>query len=106
MSDVIRPEVAEQLAMLKQAGAKHLVMLTGDNQMTADYVADMLGIDEVHAELLPDEKVQFVKNTKNKDCALLSLEMESMILPLWLRLISGLLWDQERMLLSKRVTLS
>ncbi len=39
MSDVIRPEVAEQLAMLKQAGAKHLVMLTGDNQMTADYVA-------------------------------------------------------------------
>ena len=61
VSDVIRPEVAEQLAMLKQAGAKHLVMLTGDNQMTADYVADMLGIDEVHAELLPDEKVQFVK---------------------------------------------
>ena len=61
MSDVIRPEVAEQLAKLKQAGAKQLVMLTGDNQMTADYVADMLGIDEVHAELLPDEKVQFVK---------------------------------------------
>lgn len=61
VSDVIRPEVAEQLAKLKQAGAKQLVMLTGDNQMTADYVADMLGIDEVHAELLPDEKVQFVK---------------------------------------------
>ncbi len=61
MSDVIRPEVAEQLAKLKQAGAKQLVMLTGDNQMTADYVAYMLGIDEVHAELLPDEKVQFVK---------------------------------------------
>ena len=61
VSDVIRPEVAEQLAKLKQAGAKQVVMLTGDNQMTADYVADMLGIDEVHAELLPDEKVQFVK---------------------------------------------
>lgn len=36
-------------------------MLTGDNQMTADYVADMLGIDEVHAELLPDERFNLWK---------------------------------------------
>ncbi|MFC6314719.1 heavy metal translocating P-type ATPase [Lapidilactobacillus achengensis] len=61
VSDIIRPEVAAQLAALKAAGAKHLVMLTGDNQVTADYVARQLGIDEVHAELLPDEKVKFVK---------------------------------------------
>lgn len=66
VSDVIRPEVAEQLARLKQAGAKHLVMLTGDNQITADYVANELGIDEVHAELLPDEKVQFVKKIQDE----------------------------------------
>ncbi|MDT2759123.1 heavy metal translocating P-type ATPase [Enterococcus xiangfangensis] len=66
VSDVIRPEVAEQLARLKQAGAKHLVMLTGDNQITAEYVADVLGIDEVHAELLPDEKVQFVKKFQDQ----------------------------------------
>lgn len=66
VSDVIRPEVAEQLARLKQAGAKHLVMLTGDNQITADYVANELGIDEVHAELLPDEKVQFVKKFQDE----------------------------------------
>lgn len=61
ISDIIRPEVAKQLTELKQAGAKHLVMLTGDNQKTADYVAQQLGIDEVHGELLPDQKVKFVK---------------------------------------------
>jgi Cd2+/Zn2+-exporting ATPase len=61
VADIIRPEVKAQLAKLKAAGAKHLVMLTGDNQVTADYVANELGIDEVHAELLPDQKVEFVK---------------------------------------------
>lgn len=61
VADQIRPEVKTQLAKLKAAGAKHLVMLTGDNQVTADYVAHELGIDEVHAELLPDQKVEFVK---------------------------------------------
>ena len=61
VSDVIRSEVAEELANLKASGAKHLVMLTGDNQVTANYVAQQLGIDEVHAELLPDQKVEFVK---------------------------------------------
>ncbi|WP_071130468.1 heavy metal translocating P-type ATPase [Enterococcus timonensis] len=66
VSDEIRPEVATQLARLKQAGAKHLVMLTGDNQITAQYVAEKLGIDEVHAELMPDEKVKFVKKFQDE----------------------------------------
>lgn len=61
ISDEIRPEVVTALAALKQAGAQHLVMLTGDNQKTASYVATQLGIDEVHAELMPDQKVDFVK---------------------------------------------
>lgn len=65
VSDEIRPEVKEQLARLKKSGAKHLVMLTGDNQLTADYVAQQLGIDEVHAELLPEEKVKFVKEMQD-----------------------------------------
>lgn len=46
---------------LRDKGAKHLVMLTGDNQATAQYVADQVGIDEVHAELMPEQKVEFVK---------------------------------------------
>lgn len=61
ISDEIRPEVHAQLNQLKKSGVKHLVMLTGDNQLTADYVAEKLGIEEVHAELLPEEKVEFVK---------------------------------------------
>ncbi|KRM10472.1 cadmium transporting P-type ATPase [Lapidilactobacillus concavus DSM 17758] len=66
VSDVIRPEVAEELAALKAGGAKHLVMLTGDNQVTANYVAQQLGIDEVHAELLPDQKVEYVKQFQDQ----------------------------------------
>lgn len=61
ISDIIRPEVATQLQQLRNKGAKHLVMLTGDNQATADYVAQAVGIDEVHAELMPEQKVTFVK---------------------------------------------
>ncbi|WP_461227370.1 heavy metal translocating P-type ATPase [Lacticaseibacillus suihuaensis] len=61
VSDIVRPEAKAALAALKKAGAKHLVMLTGDNQVTADYVAQTLGVDEVHAELMPDQKVEFVK---------------------------------------------
>lgn len=61
ISDIIRPEVAQQLQDLRDKGAKHLVMLTGDNQATAQYVADQVGIDEVHAELMPEQKVEFVK---------------------------------------------
>lgn len=61
ISDIIRPEVAAQLQKLRDRGAKHLVMLTGDNQTTADYVAQQVGIDEVHAELMPEQKVTYVK---------------------------------------------
>lgn len=66
IADTIRPELADQLAALRKAGAKHLVMLTGDNAQTANYVAEQLGIDEVHAELLPDEKVKYVKVFKDE----------------------------------------
>lgn len=61
IADIIRPEVAAELQHLREKGAKHLVMLTGDNQATADYVAQQVGIDEVHAELMPEQKVEFVK---------------------------------------------
>ncbi|ANK60396.1 copper-translocating P-type ATPase [Loigolactobacillus backii] len=64
VSDVVRDNVRPALAQLKQMGIKHLVMLTGDNQITANYVAEQLGIDEVHANLLPEDKVKFVKQFK------------------------------------------
>lgn len=61
IADVIRPEVKGALAALKRQGIQHLVMLTGDNELTAQAVADQLGIEEVHANLLPEEKVEQVK---------------------------------------------
>jgi Zn2+/Cd2+-exporting ATPase len=61
ISDVIRQGVKESLATLKSLGIKKTVMLTGDNLQTADAVADQIGIDEVHAELLPEQKVEYVK---------------------------------------------
>ncbi|AMV61200.1 putative cadmium-transporting ATPase [Pediococcus damnosus] len=64
VSDVIRDNVKENLAALKRLGIKKLVMLTGDNEITANYVAKKLGIDEVHANLLPENKVTFVKQLK------------------------------------------
>lgn len=64
IADQIRAGMAEQLANLRATGAKHLVMLTGDNQATAEHVAKLLGIDEVHAELMPEDKVTFVQQFK------------------------------------------
>jgi len=61
VADTVRDEVPAALAALKRQGIKHLVMLTGDNQTTAQAVAESLGIDEVHADLLPSDKVTFVK---------------------------------------------
>ena len=64
IADTIRPGVKDSLAALKTQGIKKLVMLTGDNQLTAQAVADELNLDEVHANLLPEEKVDYVKQLK------------------------------------------
>ena len=61
IADAVRPEVKEQLQALRDRGAHHLVMLTGDNQVTANNVAQQVGIDTVHAELLPEQKVDYIK---------------------------------------------
>ncbi len=58
--DAVRPEAAAALRALRQAGVKKLVMLTGDNRATAERIAAAVGIDEVRAELLPEDKVAVV----------------------------------------------
>ena len=65
VSDVIRPEAKEALARLRKMGIKRFVMLTGDHTVTAQAVAKQLGIDEVHAELLPEDKVREVQKLKD-----------------------------------------
>lgn len=58
--DTVRPNSKIVLERLKQLGIERLVMVTGDNHGTADRVAARVGIDEVHAECLPKDKVEIV----------------------------------------------
>ena len=62
IKDRLRPESKAALLKLKQLGIKKLVMLSGDNQETAKQIAAELPIDEVHGQMLPTDKAQFVKN--------------------------------------------
>lgn len=57
IADMLRPGAREALAALKQSGVKRVVMLTGDNVATANAIAAGLGVDEVRADLMPEDKV-------------------------------------------------
>ncbi len=61
ISDKIKPSAKAAMDDLKKAGIKKLVMLTGDARKVAEYVAAEIGIDEVHSELLPADKVAQVE---------------------------------------------
>ncbi len=65
IADEIRPDVKNTLSVLKKGGISKVIMLTGDNKSTAQAVARQLGIDEVHYELLPEDKVSIIKKLKN-----------------------------------------
>lgn len=61
ISDVEKPTSKEAIAETEQAGIQKTIMLTGDAKQVADQVAADLGIDEVHSELLPGDKVEQVE---------------------------------------------
>ena len=61
ISDQIKPHAKEAIAALKKCGVKKTIMLTGDRREAARQVAEELGIDEVHSELLPGDKVAQVE---------------------------------------------
>ena len=61
ISDVVKPHAKEAVERLKHAGVEKTVMLTGDSRRVADQVAGALGVDEVHSELLPADKVAQVE---------------------------------------------
>ena len=61
ISDVVKPHAKEAIERLKHAGVEKTVMLTGDSRRVADQVAEALGVDEVHSELLPADKVAQVE---------------------------------------------
>ncbi len=66
ISDQIKPHAKEAIAALKKCGVKKTIMLTGDRREAARQVAEELGIDEVHSELLPGDKVAQVEKLLNE----------------------------------------
>jgi len=67
IADEIRPETPRAIASLKAMGIKQITMLTGDNHKVAKAVAEEIGVDDFEAELLPEQKLQFVKKLQEQE---------------------------------------
>ncbi len=61
VADTVRPEAKAAVAALRRTGVERIVMLTGDNKSVAQTIADEVGINEVYAELLPEQKVEIMQ---------------------------------------------
>lgn len=66
VADPLRPGAAAALAALKKAGIERIVMLTGDNTAAAHAIAQQAGVDEVHAELSPEDKTRVVAELQRR----------------------------------------
>lgn len=64
IADPLRPEAAAVVTALHKAGINKVVMMTGDNEKTAAAVARAVGVDEYHAEVLPEDKAEFIRREK------------------------------------------
>jgi len=65
-SDLIRPSVDSMIHRLSNLGIKYVAMLTGDNLKNANNIAQKAGIPKIHANLLPEQKVDIIKKTKEQ----------------------------------------
>src|SRR5579883_982695 len=61
VADRLRPHVAETITRLRQLGIEQIVMLTGDNERTAQSIAKTIGLDQVYADLLPEDKLHVIQ---------------------------------------------
>ena len=64
IADPLRPEAAAVVTALHKAGINKVVMMTGDNEKTAAAVARAVGVDEYRAEVLPEDKAEFIRREK------------------------------------------
>ncbi len=64
LADQVRPKAKETIAALRKMGVNKIAMLTGDNTDVANAIAEELGIDDVYADLLPEEKVDVIEKLK------------------------------------------
>lgn len=67
VADTIKESSYQVVENLKKLGIREVIMLTGDNQKTAQKIGSMLGMDQTYYELLPDTKVEIMKGYLNKD---------------------------------------
>ena len=65
-ADVLRSDAAEVVQSLKDKGVEHVVMLTGDNETVAHYIAEEVGVDDYYADLMPEDKVRVVNEVREK----------------------------------------
>ena len=66
IEDPLRDEAAAVVTSLKKAGISKVVMMTGDSERTASVIAKKVGVDEYYAEVLPEDKADFVEKEKDK----------------------------------------
>ncbi|GBE91538.1 heavy metal translocating P-type ATPase [Nostoc cycadae] len=66
IADMIRPEAAATIRHLRQLGVEQIVMITGDNQRTAQTVAQAVGITQVYAGLLPEDKLNLIRSLQKQ----------------------------------------
>lgn len=66
IADTLRDEAATTIKQLRKLGIEQIVMITGDNQRTAESVAEAVGIEQVYAELLPEDKLDVIRSLQQK----------------------------------------
>jgi len=96
VADPIKASALDAVRQLRAEGVR-VVMLTGDTRTTAEAIAHKLGIDEVHAEVLPDRKVEVVNGCRPRGASLPWLATGSMTRPPWLRRTWASPWAPGRM---------
>lgn len=65
-ADVLRPDAADMVRQLKAQGVERVIMLTGDHQAVANFIGKAAGVDELYADLLPEDKLQTIKQLRER----------------------------------------
>jgi len=91
LADEIRPEARPTITALKTLGVKRIVMLTGDNEKVAKRVADSIGITTYHANLLPEDKLKYIKERYKEDPQRLAEEQAALMRTQGLSTLAGCL---------------
>lgn len=66
VSDKLRDETSDVIRVLKRMGIERVIMLTGDNRFTAEEMGEKAGVDEIHADLMPEEKLQILRDLEER----------------------------------------